>query len=319
MKIIALNDSARNGGNNDMVVETKGLTVKYKNFVAVDNISFEVASGEIFGIIGPNGAGKTSTLECLEGLRNPYGGQIEVLGIDPGNRKELYAHIGVQLQEASFPDLIRVEELCRLFSSFYPNPADYHTLLERFGLTDKKKSYVKNLSGGQKQKVSIIAALIADPQIVFLDELTTGLDPQARIDMWELIKSLRDEGKTILMTTHYMEEAEYLCDRVCMMVKGKIVAMGTVKELIEQADLSRKITFLSPDAKKPGLMEISHVTDVTIRDGTVELYGTGKNLMRDVTIYLTEHNIAFEDLASKNPGLEDVFLKLTGFRLEESI
>jgi|AGTN01.1.fsa_nt_gi ABC-type multidrug transport system, ATPase component len=302
-----------------MVVEIQGLTVKYRNFVAVDNISFGVAPGEIFGIIGPNGAGKTSAMECLEGLNKPAGGQINVLGIDPANRKALYNHIGVQLQEASFPNLIKVEELCRLFSNFYKNPADYHMLLERFGLADRKKSYIKKLSGGQKQKVSIIAALIANPQIVFLDELTTGLDPQARIDMWELIRSLRDEGKTVLMTTHYMEEAEYLCDRVCVMSKGKIVAMGTVKALIEQAGLSQKIRFLSRDAKKPGLMEIDHVTDVNIHDGVVELYGTGKNLLRDVTVYLTEHRIEFEDLSSKNPGLEDVFLKLTGFRLEESV
>ena len=302
-----------------MVVGVKGLTVKYKDLVAVDDISFEVMPGEIFGIIGPNGAGKTSAMECLEGLNKAYSGQINVMGIDPGNRRELYNHIGVQLQEASFPDLIKVEELCRLFSSFYKNPADYNTLLERFELADRKKSYVKKLSGGQKQKISVIAALIANPQIVFLDELTTGLDPQARIDMWELIKSLRDEGRTILMTTHYMEEAEYLCDRVCVMVKGRIAAMGTVKELIEQAGLRQSITFLSSDATKAGLMEIAHVTDVKIRDGAVELYGDGKNLLRDVTIYLTEHNIAFENLSSKNPGLEDVYLKLTRLKPEESI
>ncbi len=301
-----------------MVVEVKGLTVKYGDLVAVDNISFGIAAGEIFGIIGPNGAGKTSALECLEGLRRPHSGEISVLGISPGNRRALYNHIGVQLQEASFPDLIKVEELCRLFASFYQNPADYHILLERFGLADKKKSYVKKLSGGQKQKVSIIAALIANPQIVFLDELTTGLDPKARIDMWQLIKSLRDEGRTILMTTHYMEEAEHLCDRICMMVKGKIIAMGTIAELIRQADLSQKITFSSRGADKADLMQIEHVTDVHISGDTVELYGVGKNLLRDVTVYLSEHNIAFEDLSSKNPGLEDAFLKLAGFKLEES-
>lgn len=299
-----------------MIIEVKGLTVKYKNLVAVDDISFEVMPGEIFGIIGPNGAGKTSTMECLEGLK-PYGGRVNVMGIDPANRKRLYNHIGVQLQEASFPDLIKVEELCRLFSSFYKNPTDYHRLLKRFGLADKKKSYVKKLSGGQRQKVSIIAALIANPQIVFLDELTTGLDPKARIDLWDFIKSLRSEGKTIIMTTHYMDEAECLCDRVCIMGKGKIVAMGTVRELIEQTGISQKVTFLSSGANKADLMEINNVKDVDINDGVVELYGTGRNLLRDVTIYLTEHNIAFENLSSKNPGLEDVFLKLTGSEVEE--
>lgn len=301
-----------------MIIETKGLTVKYKDLVAVDNISFEVMPNEIFGIIGPNGAGKTSTLECLEGLNRSYSGQISVSGIDPGNRKELYRHIGVQLQEASFPDLMKVEELCRLFSSFYQNPTDYRELLERFGLADKKKSYIKKLSGGQRQKVSILAALIANPQIVFLDELTTGLDPQARIDLWELIKSLRGEGKTILMTTHYMEEAEYLCDRVCMMVRGKIAAMGTVKELIGQAGIGQKITFSSPDVKKQDLMGIDQVTDVKVHDGIIEVSGTGSNLLRDVTVYLTEHGLSFENLSSKNPGLEDVFLKLTREKPEGS-
>ena len=284
-----------------------------------DNISFEVMPGEIFGMIGPNGAGKTSIMECLEGLNKSCTGHIRVSGIDPGNRKELYDHIGVQLQEASFPDMMKVEELCRLFSSFYKNPTDYRVLLERFGLDDKKKSYIKRLSGGERQKVSIIAALIANPQIIFLDELTTGLDPQARIDMWELIKSLRRDGKTILMTTHYMEEAENLCDRVCIMVKGKIVAMGTIAELIEQAGIGQKITFSSPDAAKADFMKIDHMMDVNIHDGVVELYGIGKNLLRDVTIYLTEHHIAFEDLSNKNPGLEDVFLKLTGRKQEESV
>jgi ABC-2 type transport system ATP-binding protein len=302
-----------------MIVETEGLTVKYKDLVAVDDISFAVMPGEIFGIIGPNGAGKTSTLECLEGLKKPFKGKINVLGIDPGSRKELYNHIGVQLQEASFPDLIKVEEVCRLFSSFYKNPADYNALLERFELADKKKVYVKKLSGGERQKVSIIAALIADPKIVFLDELTTGLDPQSRIGMWELIKSLQGGGKTILMTTHYMEEAEYLCDRVCIMVKGKIVAMGTVKELVEQAGLSQKITFFSRDVKKQNLMKIVNVADVNIHNGAVELYGTGRNLLRDLIVYLTDHDIDFEDLSSKNPGLEDVFLKLAGFRMEEAV
>lgn len=302
-----------------MIIEAEGLTVKYKDLVAVDNISFSVRPNEIFGIIGPNGAGKTSTLECLEGLKKPHSGKISVSGVDPRSRRELYSHIGVQLQEASFPNLIKVEEVCKLFASFYEHPADYNALLERFGLADRKKAYVKKLSGGQKQKISIIAALIADPQIVFLDELTTGLDPEARLSMWELIKSLRGEGKTILMTTHYMEEAEYLCDRVCIMVKGKIVAIGTVKELVEQAGLDQKIRFVSRSAAKKALNEIAGITDVSIENGVVELYGTGKNVLRDVVVYLTDHDIDFEDLSYKNPGLEDVFLKLAGFRMEETV
>jgi len=301
------------------MIEVTNLTVKYKDFTAVDSISFEVKKGEIFGIIGPNGAGKTSTIECLEGLKKLSSGEVAVMGINPVNRRKLYEYIGVQLQEASFPDSIKVKELCKLFSSFYKNPADYNALLKRFDLSDKKNAYVKKLSGGQRQKISVVVALIANPQIIFLDELTTGLDPQARLDMWELIKSLRDEGKTILMTTHFMEEAEYLCDRVCLMVKSRIAAIGTVRELVEQAQLSQKISFMSKKASREALEGISGITHITENNGTFTLYGNGKNLERDVVVYITEHNIDFEDLSCTKPGLEDVFLKITGYRLGEAI
>lgn len=297
------------------MIEVTNLTVKYKDFVAVDGISFKVKKGEIFGIIGPNGAGKTSTIECLEGLRKLSEGEVTVMGLNPVNRKKLYECIGVQLQEASFPDAIKVKELCKLFSSFYKNPADYDDLLIRFNLADKKNSYVKKLSGGERQKISVVVALIANPQIIFLDELTTGLDPQARLDMWELIKSLRNEGKTILMTTHFMEEAEYLCDRVCLMVKSKIAAIGTVKELVEQAQLSQKISFTSKNTKIETLEGIPGITKINENNGVFDLYGSDKNLQRDVVVFLTDRNIAFEDLSFSKPGLEDVFLKLTGYKL----
>lgn len=305
--------------NENAVITVKDLIVKYKSFIAVNKISFEVKKGEIFGIIGPNGAGKTSTIECLEGLKKQAGGIVDVLGINPANRRKLYEHIGVQLQETSFPDDIKVEELCRMFSSFYSAPTDYHSLLERFDLTDKKKAYIKKLSGGQKQKVSIVVALIANPQIVFLDELTTGLDPQARKSMWELIKHLRDEGKTIFMTTHFMDEAEYLCDRVCMLVKGEIAAIGTVKELVQQAKLGQKISFSSNNADNKALESINGVTQIMQNGNEFELYGNGTNLQRDVVRYLMDNNIKFDDLSSAKPGLEDVFLKLTGYRLGETV
>lgn len=204
-----------------------------------------------------------------------------------------------------------------MFSSFYAQPADYHALLEQFELADKKKAYVKKLSGGQKQKVSIVVALIANPQIIFLDELTTGLDPKARISMWELVKSLRDEGKTICMTTHFMDEAEYLCDRICMMVKGEIAAIGTVKELVEQAKLNQKISFSSKNIDKETLQNISGGIQVTQNGDFFELYGNGVHFQRDIMRYLTEQNIDFDGLSSTKPGLEDVFLKLTEHKLEE--
>lgn len=301
------------------VIQVHDLTVRYKNITAVDGISFSVARGEIFGIIGPNGAGKTSAIECLEGLRKQAAGTVEVLGINPANRRELYRHIGVQLQEASFPDNIKVEELCRMFSSFYDAPADYHALLETFELTDKKNAYVKKLSGGQKQKVSIVVALIANPQIVFLDELTTGLDPKARIGMWALIRHLRDGGKTIVMTTHYMDEAESLCDRVCMMVKGKIAALGTTAELVAQASINQKISFSSANASREAMQGIAGVTRVTASGGAFDLYGNGANFQRDIVRYLSEHRIEFDNLTSTKPGLEEVFLALTGTGLEETV
>lgn len=300
------------------MIEVNNLTVKYKDFTAVDSISFDVKKGEIFGIIGPNGAGKTSTIECLEGLKKLSGGEVAVMGINPVNRRKLYEYIGVQLQEASFPDAIKVKELCQLFSSFYKKPADYNALLERFDLYDKKNAYVKKLSGGQRQKISVVVALIANPEIIFLDELTTGLDPQARIDMWELIKSLRDEGKTVLMTTHFMEEAEYLCDRVCLMVKSRIAAIGTVRQLVEQAEISQKISFTSRKTNKEALEGIPGISHVTENNGTFNLYGDGKNLERDVVVFITEHNLDFENLSSTKPRLEDVFLKITGYKMGET-
>lgn len=300
-------------------ITVQHLAVRYKSFTAVEDVSLHVTEGEIFGLIGPNGAGKTSTIECLEGLRRPAAGKLSVLGASPADHKRLYANIGVQLQEASFPDGIKVGEVCRLFSSFYAKPLDYRALLARFDLADKERSLVKKLSGGQKQKLSIVAALIGNPKILFLDELTTGLDPQARVDMWTLVKSLRSEGKTIFMTTHFMDEAEYLCDRVCLMVKGRIVAMGTVPELVAQADVSQKITFASVAPRVELLQALAGVRRIAEENGRVTLWGTGKNLLRDVVVCITDNDIPFEDLHSSNPGLEDVFLKLTGTRMEDAL
>ncbi len=299
------------------MIDVNNLKVRYKDITAVDGVSFSVEQGEIFGVIGPNGAGKTTMIECIEGLRQPDGGSISVMGIDPKNRKELYRRIGVQLQESSFPDAIKVGELCRLFTSFYAVPADYRALLSKFELRDREKSYYKKLSGGQKQKISIVLALIADPKIVFLDELTTGLDPKSRIVMWEIIKSLRGEGKTVFMTTHFMDEAEYLCDRVLMMVGGKIAAMGKVEELVRHASIDQKITFTAGNAGIEALRGLPGVDSVgLLEDGVVKLYGNGKNLLRDVVVALAGQNVDFTDLNYTKPGLEEAFLKLTGSELE---
>ena len=227
-----------------MVVEVRSLCKNYGSVRAVDGISFDVKDNEIFCMVGPNGAGKTTTIECIEGLRKPDSGEIRVLGLEPYREKEkLYQLIGVQLQETSYQDSIKVWEICQLFSSFYKNPLSYEELLKKFELYEKKNSYVSKLSGGQRQKLSIILALIPNPEIVFLDELTTGLDPQARRSMWTFIKGLREEGRTIFLTTHYMEEAEYLSDRVAIMYHGHIVALDTPKNLIEKSEIEEKIIF----------------------------------------------------------------------------
>lgn len=301
-----------------MVITVKDLTVRYKEVLAVDGISLSVAQGEIFGIIGPNGAGKTSTIECLEGLRKPTSGEIRVLGINPAQRRKLYQHIGVQLQETSYPPSIKVEELCRLFSSFYPAPLNYQDLLERFGLEDRGKASINNLSGGQRSKVSIILALLGNPQILFLDELTTGLDPKSRKDMWELIASLRQEGKTIFMTTHYMEEAEYLCDRICMMVEGKVAALGSVEELVSQVGQSQVISFTT-DADVSALQQFPGVSRLVSQGNRVQVFGHGQNLLKDVVVWLTNNQVNFDNLANSNTNLEDVFFKFTGVRMEEAL
>jgi ABC-2 type transport system ATP-binding protein len=300
-----------------VLITVEELTVRYKNVLAVDRISFSVAEGEIFGIIGPNGAGKTSTIECIEGLRRPAGGEIRVLGIDPVQRRQLYQHIGVQLQETYYPPAIKVEELCRLFSSFYSTPLPYRELLRRFGLEGKGKARIYDLSGGQRRKVSIILALLGNPQILFLDELTTGLDPQSRKDMWELIKTLRQEGKTIFMTTHYMEEAEYLCDRICMLVQGKIAALGTVNELVDQAGPGQVITF-NTVSDVGGLRQVPGVKRVVVEGNRVQVFGHGPDLLKDVVVWLTGNQVDFDDLSETKSNLEDVFLKYTGTGLEEA-
>lgn len=300
------------------MIQVDNLSVKYKNVAAVDGISFNVREGEIFGIIGPNGAGKTSTIECLEGLRKPAEGNISVLGINPvKDRRNLYKHIGVQLQEASFPDSIKVYEVCELFSSFYDSPLPYKELLVKFELEEKSTAYIKSLSGGQRQKVSVVIALIANPKIVFLDELTSGLDPKSRKNMWELIKQLKSDGKTVVMTTHFMEEAEYLCDRVCMMTQGAIAALGSVPQLIERCKLNQKVSFKADNIDLTCIEKINGVKKASSKDGNIEILGQGRNLLKDIVVYLSANNAEYDELLFTKPGLEDVYFNITGYTKKE--
>lgn len=299
------------------MIEVKNLSISYKSIKAVDNVSFSVKKGEIFGMIGPNGAGKTSTIECIEGLRKPDLGTISVLGLSPQHdRYKLYELIGVQLQETSYQDRAKVWEICKLFSSPYKNPRPYEKLLKDFGLYEKKGEYVSKLSGGQKQRLSIILALIPNPKIVFLDELTTGLDPQARHLMWNLIKGLKKDGITIFMTTHFMEEAENLCDRIAIMNKGKIEAIDTAENLIEIYGLEERMVFSSNIANLEALKKVDGVKSVEKIGKEITVYGIGKNFLGNLVSYLQKEECNYDDLRVIKPRLEDVFLKLTGYKIE---
>ena len=216
------------------IIQVNHLSVKYRDIVAVDDVSFEVRENEIFGMIGPNGAGKTSLVEAIEGLRDTSSGEISILEMNPkADRIKLYNQIGVQLQQTSYPDQAKVEDICKLFSSFYDNPAPYDRLLSDMRLDRQRKTYINNLSGGEKQKLSILLSLLGSPKIVFWDELTTGLDPLARHEVWDMIREYKKDGLTILLVTHFMDEIESLCDRVALMKAGKMIYIGTPKEVIE--------------------------------------------------------------------------------------
>jgi ABC-2 type transport system ATP-binding protein len=301
-------------------IDVSNLTIKYGNFTAVDGISFAVKKSEVYGIIGPNGAGKTSTLECLEGLRPHKGGSLTVLGEDPRHREKLYSKMGVQLQETRFQDNIKVRELLGLHASFYESPSDADGLLSYFDLLDKKDSYVKKLSGGQRQRLAIILALIGDPEILVLDEISAGLDPQARVHIWQKIKELNKKGKTILLTTHLMQEAEELCDRVCLLVAGRIKAEGTLSEIIAQARLEISITAYADagELKKLRPDDIPEGVKVEVFDDRAELSFADASRISQAMAWICGR-IQISDLDLFKPKLEDVFLKLTGARLEDDI
>lgn len=296
-----------------MVVEVKDLVKSYHQIRAVAGVSFTIPEGEIFGMVGPNGAGKTTIIECLEGLRYPDSGMIRVCGLDPKvDRTKLLEIIGVQLQETAYPDRIKVAEICKLMAALYRTSVSYGVLLERFGLADKTKAYVSQLSGGQRQRLSIILALVSNPKIVFFDELTTGLDPQSRRAIWDLIRELQKEGRTIFLTTHYMEEAEALCDRVAVVDGGRIIALDSVSNLIDKSGLNESITFSALGVDLSRLRRISGVTQVIQEQNEVTIQGADPDLLYRTITFLHQENIRFSNLKTQRPGLEEVFLQLTG-------
>jgi ABC-2 type transport system ATP-binding protein len=281
-------------------------------------VSFDVQRGEIFGLIGPNGAGKTTTLECVEGLRKPDRGTIEVLDLNPfRDRRTLQNRIGVQLQEAQLQKRIKVWEAVDLWASLYRAKVDAGQLLERLGLAEKRQAWFMTLSGGQKQRLFIALALISDPELVFLDELTTGLDPQARRAIWDLVRGIKDRGKTVVLTTHLMEEAERLCDRVAIVERGRVIDVGAPAELVRRHCPEQTVVLQTEDVRaEERLRSLPHVSEVR-RDGHRFAILGRDDLITDVIHCVSEHRIRVGEFRTVLPNLEDVFLKLTGHSIRD--
>jgi ABC-2 type transport system ATP-binding protein len=296
------------------VVQVSGIRKTYGATVAVGDVSFDVHQGEIFGLIGPNGAGKTTTMECVEGLRAPDRGSISVLGLNPV--RDVYAlqnRIGVQLQEAQLQKRIKVREAVGLWASLYKHPVEGDRLLEQLGLSDKRDAWFMTLSGGQKQRLFIALALINDPELVFLDELTTGLDPQARRAIWDLVRGIRARGKTVFLTTHLMEEAERLCDRVAIIDRGRIIDIGTPEELIRRHAPEQTVIVATPDGSSDEHFRlIAGVESVSSHNGRFTIRGRGDDLVTRVIVCVADNRIPVTDFRSERATLEDVFLNVTG-------
>ena len=294
------------------VIEVEGLHKSYGDHVAVEDVGLEVRAGEIFGLLGPNGAGKTTTVECLQGLRRRGRGRVRVLGLDPerdGDR--LRRRIGAQLQSSALPDRLRVGEALWLFARDHNGAAPLDQLGRRWGLERLWRRPFAKLSRGEQQRLFIALALVNRPQVVFFDELTTGLDPQARRATWDLVRQVRDDGATVVLVTHFMEEAEHLCDRLAIVDQGRVVATGTPSELIGRGDASQRVSFSWPGADAAWLSQLDGVERVTRRGDAVEVAGSGPMAVR-VAAALAGRGVAPDDFRTHHPDLEDVFLALTG-------
>jgi ABC-2 type transport system ATP-binding protein len=298
------------------VIQVENLRKSYKDLFAVDDISFEVSRGEIFGLLGPNGAGKTTTVECLQGLRRYNSGIIRVLGLDPlKNIGALRQRIGSQLQDSELPQRIKVWEALDLFSSIAPRENRWKKLMKEWDLEEKANASFSSLSGGQKQRLFIALALVNHPEVVFLDEMTTGLDPVARHSAWDLIKEIRANGTTVILVTHFMDEAEELCDRLAIINGGKILALDSPVGLTSKYATNVKAAFSFEGNELPNLDDIPQVKKVTRHGKTIEVEGIG-SFVSLVAAKLVNHGIVPNDLRTKQPNLEEVFLHLTGHRIE---
>ena len=308
--------------SNELAISVRGLHKSYGAFEAVKGIDFEVRTGEVFGLLGPNGAGKTTTVEVLEGLRPRTAGEVTVLDFDPDRqRQKLKDRIGVCLQATNLPDKMTVHEAMKLFAAFYTKTIDGDALLKRLQLWDKKDAGYATLSGGQKQRLAIALALINDPQLLFLDEPTTGLDPQARLEIRDLVQELRAENRTIVMTTHYIEEAERLCDRVAIIEGGKIIAIGSPRELQEKSANQAAIEITLTQPWRGGeLPAWPDAIRVSVNDDARQIKVTSQKPARtlvEMVKWTDANNLELEDVRLNRPTLEDVFIELTGKKLRD--
>lgn len=296
------------------VVSCAAVSRNFGSFTALKDVSFKVREGEVFGIVGPNGAGKTTLLNCLEGLDRPSSGHVEVLGLDPiKDQHSLAQQIGVQLQSAALPPRLTVQDALELYSAFYERPRPWRELLTDLGIKDKANARVDRLSGGERQRVFVALALINRPQLAFLDELTTALDPQSRRNMWDTVEHVRDSGATVVLTTHYMEEAERLCDRVAIIDHGRLVALDTVASLIQQhaGETTAKLILSASPSAEFDLNGVPGVTSARTEGRELTIRGAADGL-QGVLAALAAHRITVTSMSTTTPGLEDVFLALTG-------
>jgi ABC-2 type transport system ATP-binding protein len=312
--------TAPNGAAGDAVIRVDGLRKVYGELVAVDGITFDVRPGEVFGLLGPNGAGKTTTVEVLEGLRKPDGGSVSVLGLDVArDSAQVKPRIGVSLQNAALYPKLTVVELLDLFANFYPKSRTTDELIGLMDLGEKRKSRTQELSGGQKQRLSVALALVGDPELVFLDEPTTGMDPAARRMLWDVIEGMKADGRSVLLTTHYLEEAEILCDRIAIMDHGKILELGTVNELVDRRFHERAVRFDAIDGLDDArLAAFPGVTSTAREDGESVLYTRDVPATIGAVLAATDELGAEpNNLAVRRATLEDVFLALTGRSLRD--
>lgn len=298
----------------DNVVTVRNLVKHYKDVKAVDGISFNVKQGEIFGIVGPNGAGKTTTIECIAGMRRIDSGLVDVLGLDPVRDSfALKKRIGLQQQESEIPDRLRLCEAMELFSSFYEKSLDWKMLLEQLNLWEKKDSFYSALSGGQKKRLFVAMALIGDPEIVFLDEFTSGLDPQARRSIWKLVRSLRDQGRTVVLSSHYMDEAERLCDRVAIVDHGKLAALDSPSNLISRHGGYTRVHFnVGEGFEHAFLSQITGIESVVRDEGICVLEVSIRSAIVEIVKGLDAVGQGLDSFRIEAPTLEDVFLNITG-------